>query len=76
MDPKEALLKAVGVGLAGARRLARDPGWLTLPLGVADGYVAAVAVEWERGTAEEAPQLCGLVKYPLAKVGGWLPRFS
>lgn len=51
---KEALLKAMGVGLAGARIGAGDPCWLTLPLPVAEGYVAAVAME-QREASEAAP---------------------
>ncbi len=42
---KEALLKGMGLGLAGYTALARDPDWVTLPLDVARGYAAAVAIE-------------------------------
>ncbi|MFQ3583380.1 4'-phosphopantetheinyl transferase family protein [Thermostichus vulcanus] len=52
---KEALLKAIGTGLAGYKTLARDPdpvftlqeehAWATLSLEVGAGYAAAVAVE-------------------------------
>jgi 4'-phosphopantetheinyl transferase len=42
---KEALLKGMGMGLAGYTALARDPDWVTLPLIVAGGYAAAVAIE-------------------------------
>ncbi len=56
---KEALLKAMGVGLAGARAGAEDPCWLTLPLPVAEGYVAAVAMErLEVGGPVPTVQLC------------------
>ncbi|MFT0786398.1 4'-phosphopantetheinyl transferase family protein [Synechococcus sp. H55.10] len=56
---KEALLKAMGVGLAGARAGAGDPCWLTLPLRVAEGYVAAVAMErLEVGGPVPTVQLC------------------
>jgi len=51
---KEALLKAMGVGLARARAATGDPCWLTLPLRVAEGYVAAVAME-QREAGEGAP---------------------
>ncbi len=56
---KEALLKAMGVGLARARAAAGDPCWLTLPLRVAEGYVAAVAMErLEVGGPVPTVQLC------------------
>jgi hypothetical protein len=42
---KEALLKGTGRGLAGSRALGEDSCWVTLPLRVAGGYVAAVALE-------------------------------
>jgi len=42
---KEALLKGMGLGLAGYTALARDPDWVILPLDVARGYAAAVAIE-------------------------------
>ncbi|MFS8866897.1 4'-phosphopantetheinyl transferase family protein [Synechococcus sp. H65.1] len=85
---KEALLKAMGVGLAGARRLARDPdpAWLVLPLRVAEGYVAAVAMEQGKGSAAAAPPTLWLSQglqgasqelvavQPAARAG--LPSFS
>ncbi|MEN9225626.1 MAG: 4'-phosphopantetheinyl transferase superfamily protein [Thermostichus sp. HHBFW_bins_43] len=42
---KEALLKGMGIGLAGYTALARDPDWVTLPLALGEGYAAAVAME-------------------------------
>lgn len=42
---KEALLKGTGRGLAGSRALGEDSRWVTLPLQVAGGYAAAVALE-------------------------------
>jgi len=42
---KEALLKGTGRGLAGSAALGEDSRWVTLPLQVAGGYVAAVALE-------------------------------
>jgi hypothetical protein len=51
---KEALLKGTGRGLAGSRALDGDSCWVTLPLQVAGGYAAAVALEI-RKDGEEAP---------------------
>jgi 4'-phosphopantetheinyl transferase len=42
---KEALLKGTGRGLAGSAALGEYSRWVTLPLQVAGGYVAAVALE-------------------------------